>query len=169
MPMERREPGNVSQFKFSPLAPTVGPFRGYEKLDWINSRAGRTGAGSFANLMHHFSPYNLRQAFRRLDGSKATGIDHVTKQKYAEALRENIEKLSVEIARGGWRPKPARQVMIPKPNGGWRPLAVGCLEDKIVQTLTAKCLEAIFPRSRMRKLRTYGSQRSLGRQLPLFT
>jgi len=94
--------------------------------------------------MHHFSSYNLHQAFRRLDGSKAIGIDQMTKQKYGEALRENIEKLSSEIDRGGWRPKPARQVMIPKPNGGWRPLAVGCLEDKIVQMLTAKILEAIF-------------------------
>jgi len=144
MPMERSGARNVTQFKFSPLAPAAGPFRGYEKLDWINSRASRMSTGSFANLMHHFSSYNLRQAFRRLDGSKAIGIDQMTKQKYAEALTENIDRLSVEIAKGGWRPKPARQVMIPKPNGGQRPLAVGCLEDKIVQTLTAKILEAVF-------------------------
>jgi group II intron reverse transcriptase/maturase len=35
-------------------------------------------------------------------------------------------------------------VLIPKPQGGTRPLAVGCLEDKIVQTLTARILEAIY-------------------------
>jgi group II intron reverse transcriptase/maturase len=142
--MERRESRNVAQFKLSPEAPTAGPFKGYERLDWINSRASRKETKSFANLMHHFSAYNLHQAFRGLDGSKASGTDQMTKQKYAEALHENIQTLSDKIQRGGWRPKPTRQVMIPKANGGWRPLAVGCLEDKIVQTLTAKILEAIF-------------------------
>ena len=68
----------------------------------------------------------------------------MTKQKYAEALRENIETLSDKITSGGWRPKPARQVMIPKPTGGWRPLAVGCLEDKIVQLATTWVLNAIY-------------------------
>jgi group II intron reverse transcriptase/maturase len=68
----------------------------------------------------------------------------VTKRQYEERLEDNIEKLHGALRGGGWRPKPSRQVLIPKPQGGTRPLAVGCLEDKIVQTLVARILEALY-------------------------
>ena len=98
----------------------------------------------FRNLFHHFSIENLRQAFRQIDGNKAVGIDQVTKKQYAKDLEENLSKLCDEIRRGGWRPKPSREKLIPKPQGGYRPLAIGCLEDKIVQLLMAKILEALY-------------------------
>ena len=96
------------------------------------------------NLMHHLNLHNLRQAFRALDGTKASGIDHVTKGVYQQNLEENLQALEQTLRGGGWRPKPAREVLIPKPQGGMRPLAVGCLEDKIVQTLVARILEAMY-------------------------
>jgi RNA-directed DNA polymerase len=71
----------------------------------------------------------------------------MTKDQYSKDLEANLQKLEDEIARGGWRPKPSREVLIPKANGGTRPLAIGCLEDKIVQTLGAKILEAIYENS----------------------
>ena len=98
----------------------------------------------FCNLMHHFNFENLLQAFRKLDGTKASGIDRVTKQQYEKNLRTNLIALESKIRAGGWRPQPSREVLIPKPQGGWRPLAVGCLEDKIVQTVLAKILDAIY-------------------------
>jgi group II intron reverse transcriptase/maturase len=94
--------------------------------------------------MHHINVHNLRQAFRELDGNKASGVDHVTKQEYQRNLEQNLETLHERICKGGWRPKPAREGVIPKPQGGTRPLAVGCLEDKIVQTLVARILEALY-------------------------
>jgi group II intron reverse transcriptase/maturase len=96
------------------------------------------------NLMHHLNVNNLGQAFRQIEGNKAVGIDGVTKKEYEKALQTNLEKLAETVYRGGWRPKPSREVLIPKPQGGTRPLAIGCLEDKIVQLLTAKVLEAIY-------------------------
>lgn len=96
------------------------------------------------NLMHHLNLHNLRQAFRALDGTKASGIDHVTKDVYQQNLEENLQALEQTLRGGGWRPKPAREVLIPKPQGGMRPLAVGCLEDKLVQTLVARILEAMY-------------------------
>jgi group II intron reverse transcriptase/maturase len=94
--------------------------------------------------MHHINPHNLRQAFRELDGSRASGIDGVTKRQYQVKLESNLRALHDTIRRGGWRPRPSREVLIPKPQGGTRPLAIGCLEDKIVQTLVARILEAIY-------------------------
>lgn len=87
---------------------------------------------------------NLRRAFQSLDGSKAVGIDRVTKSDYQENLEQNLQALEQDLRGGGWRPKPAREVLIPKPQGGMRPLAIGCLEDKLVQTAMARILEAIY-------------------------
>ena len=121
-----------------------GPYRGYKRLHWIHSAAERRRDVRCDVLMHHINPHNLRRAFHELDGSKASGVDHVTKHEYVRDLESNLHKLHDEIRRGGWRPKPSREVLIPKPQGGMRPLAVGCLEDKIVQVLVARILEALY-------------------------
>lgn len=142
--MERRKPRSVNRFKLSPEPCADGPFKGYERLDWINSAAKKNENQVFMNLMHHLSLGNLRQAFRQLDGNKAVGIDQVSKQDYQKNLEQNLIQLQDEIARGGWRPRPSREILIPKPQGGTRPLAIGCLEDKIVQLLASKVLEAVY-------------------------
>ena len=144
MSMEQRETRLVNRFSLQPPPCADGAFKGYYKLDRIESVATRDREAIFNNLSHLVNEENLLQAFRGLDGSKAVGIDNVTKSQYKTKLRANIEHLADKIRRGGWRPQPAKQVTIPKPSGGSRPLAIGCLEDKIVQTLVAKVLEAIY-------------------------
>ena len=119
--MERSERRQVDRFKLKPDPCAAGVFKGYYRLDWINSVAKKDANQVFNNLMHHMHEDNLRQAFRGLDGSKAVGIDRVTKSEYALNLQTNLEGLSDEIARGGWRPRPSREVLIPKPSGP-RPL-----------------------------------------------
>jgi group II intron reverse transcriptase/maturase len=96
------------------------------------------------SLVHHFNEANLRQAFQELDGSKAPGIDRVTKEQYRKDLDNNVAALAKSIREVSYRPLPSRQVLIPKPQGGTRPLAVGSLQDKVVQTLAARILEAVF-------------------------
>ena len=143
--MERRETRPTNRSKLIPEPCTDGMFKGYVGLDRISSAARKLGPDEkMSNLIHHFNEFNLCTAFRQLDGAKAVGVDQVTKSKYGKDLQTNIDKLFDEIYRGGWRPKPARQVMIPKPQGGFRPLAIGCLEDKIFQSLLAKILEAVY-------------------------
>ncbi len=144
MSMERREPHRATRFNLTPEPCSHGPFKGYARLDRINSAARRDNGLKFKALLPQFSVQNLRQAFRSLDGSKAIGIDQITKDQYAKNLEENLWKLEGEISRGGWRPKPSREAWIPKADGSKRPLAIGCLEDKIVQVLGAKILEAIY-------------------------
>jgi RNA-directed DNA polymerase len=142
--MEPRETQRVNRFKLTPEACPDGPFKGYLGLDRINSAALKETTDRFTHLMHHLNDFNLRQAFRQLDGAKASGIDQITKAEYGKNLTANIERLEGQIRGGGWRPKPSREKLIPKPTGGMRPLAIGCLEDKIVQNLCAKILEAIY-------------------------
>jgi group II intron reverse transcriptase/maturase len=134
----------VSQLSLTPQVCEDGPFRGYVKLHWIRAAAERRRDEVVGSLFHHFCVDNLRRAFRELDGSRASGVDGVTKQQYHVKLEDNLRALHHTIRCGGWRPRPSREVLIPKPQGGTRPLAVGCLEDKIVQTLAARILEAVY-------------------------
>jgi RNA-directed DNA polymerase len=134
----------VTQLSLTPEVCEDGPFSGYVKLHWIRSAAQARRHEVVGSLFHHLNVDNLRRAFRELDGSRACGVDGVTKQQYHVKLESNLRALHHTIRCGGWRPRPSREVLIPKPQGGTRPLAVGCLEDKIVQTLTARILEAIY-------------------------
>lgn len=134
----------MTQGNLTPQVCEDGPFRGYARLHWIRSAAEKKPSEKVPQLMHHLNATNLRQAFRELDGSRASGVDGVTKQQYQETLESNLRALEDTIRKGGWGPRPSREVLISKPNGGTRPLAIGCLEDKIVQTLVARILEAIY-------------------------
>lgn len=142
--MEQREARNVAQCEMFPEVCSDGPYKGYKRLHWIHSAARKKPEERFHALMHHLNEDNFRRAFQRLKGSKACGIDQVTKSAYQRNLDSNLADLAGEIRRGGWRPKPSREVLIPKTNGGQRPIAIGCLEDKIVQTVTALILEALY-------------------------
>ncbi|HXH76020.1 MAG TPA: reverse transcriptase domain-containing protein [Bacteriovoracaceae bacterium] len=48
------------------------------------------------------------------------------------------------IRTGAYRPKPSRIVEIPKSDGTTRPLAISCIEDKIVQLAVRNILERIY-------------------------
>lgn len=144
MPMERRGARVVAQTSKASPVHAEGPFTGYVKLDWIHSVAVSRPEERLTSLVHHFNEPNLRRAFQELDGSKTPGVDRVTKDQYRKDLDANIEALAQALRDGDWTPRPSRQVLIPKPQGGLRSLAVGCLEDKIVQTLAARILEAVF-------------------------
>ena len=56
---------------------------------------------------------NLRQAFRGLDGSKAVGIDQITKDHYAQNLDDNLQQLVIKIARGGMPSSSMRERNLP--------------------------------------------------------
>src|SRR5260221_9701784 len=142
--MERRGARFVAQtWQASPVR-TEGPFKGYARLDWIHKAATERQSERFTSLMHHFCEANLRRAFQELSGSRAPGIDRVTKDQYRKDLDGNIKALVQTLRDGRYRLRLSGQVLTPKPQGGTRPLAVGCLEDKIVQTLAARILEAVF-------------------------
>lgn len=98
----------------------------------------------FNNLFSHINEENLRQAFRALDGSKAVGIDNITKKQYAQNLEKNLLDLKDRLHRGTYRPQAKREVLIPKANGSTRPIAIGCFEDKIVEWVSGKILESVY-------------------------
>jgi len=97
------------------------------------------------DLMHN--PTWLREAAERTltrSHGKKPGIDKVTVTEFRKNLEKNLESLRLELKNGTYRPKPVRQVLIPKANGKMRPLGIPCLRDKIVQEAIRMALEPIL-------------------------
>lgn len=114
-----------------------------ERLAWLSARdAGKR----FDCLMHLFNEDSLAACFHELDGKKAVGVDGVSKAEYGHALVTNLEALMERMKRMGYRPGPVRQVRIPKEGrpGATRPLGISNVEDKLVQAMMRKVLEAIY-------------------------
>lgn len=87
----------------------------------------------------------LSEAFRRLSGTAAPGIDGETKKTYQVNLEENLSNLLRRLKEGSYRPTPVRRKFIPKAGSNkLRPLGVPVLEDKLVQSALAIILENIY-------------------------
>lgn len=55
-------------------------------------------------MYHHITDVdNLRSCYERLDGSKALGVDSVSKNDYGESLEENLKDLSERLRSMGYR------------------------------------------------------------------
>jgi len=98
----------------------------------------------FTSLYHLINKELLIECHKELDGSKAVGIDKITKSEYNEKLEENINNLVTKLKNKAYIPMPAKRVNIPKANGKIRPLGIAVYEDKIVQLALKKIIEAIY-------------------------
>lgn len=98
----------------------------------------------FKNIFQHFNVENLREAFTAIDGSKAVGIDLVTKDQYGKDLDNNLQSLVDRLHIGTYRPLAKRGVEIPKANGKTRLIAVGSFEDKLVEWVLAQILTQLY-------------------------
>lgn len=118
------------------------------KLERIGELSALNKTLVFNNIGHLINTDMLEEQYWQLNGKKAVGIDKVTKAAYGESLEENIKSLLQKIRRNTYKPKPARITMIPKEDGSTRPLAISCLEDKLVQlsvsTILSKIYEPLF-------------------------
>jgi len=154
MPMERREPQGLNRKQDTQLglgAESTGPKSKFDyKLEletnsWLRiSLSAKDLQKKFNNLFCHITVVNLREAFHALNGSKANGIDGITKRDYARKLDENLADLVERLHKGTYRPLPKKRVFIPKANGKQRPIAISAFEDKLVEWLLAKLLSSVY-------------------------
>ena len=114
-----------------------------KRIAWLSSQ---DDGKVFACLMHHYNQESLTQCYQELDGRKALGYDRVSKEQYGQKLEMNIDDLLTRMRKMAYRPRPVREVLIPKEGkpGATRPLGISNLEDKIVQSMTKKILESIY-------------------------
>jgi len=105
--------------------------------------------GKWFSLMDKIcSVRNLRKAFTRVKANKgAAGVDHQTIEMFENHLDENLEKLSLGLKDGTYRPKAVRRRWIPKPGSKeQRPLGIPTVRDRVVQGAMRSVLEPIFER-----------------------
>ncbi len=85
-------------------------------------------------------------AVKRAGGG--AGVDAMTLEAFAGRLGEELGRLREELVAGRYRPRPVRRVLVPKANGGLRPLALWALRDRVAQRVVydiiAPSFEAIF-------------------------
>ena len=110
----------------------------------VNEAARNSGQTRFTALLHHVDVAALERAFRRQRRAASPGVDRVTVDDYERELEANLRRLHNRIHSGQYWPKPVRRTYIPKADGGWRPLGIPALEDKIVQGAVAEVLNAVY-------------------------
>lgn len=97
------------------------------------------------NSIGHLIDYDLLKACHsKMDGSKAVGIDGMSKDEYDCNLDDNLKRLVKRLRNKRYRPKPACRIEIPKDNGKTRTLSIYSYEDKLVQEALREVLEAVF-------------------------
>jgi group II intron reverse transcriptase/maturase len=72
---------------------------------------------------------------------KTAGVDGQSLDGFAEDLENNLYRLWNRMASGSYFPPPVRRVEIPKANGGFRPLGIPTVADRIAQMVVKEYLE----------------------------
>ena len=89
----------------------------------------------------------LRHAYNLVRSNKgAPGIDGVSFEtiEAGEGVELFLKRLTEEVKNRTYRPMPVRRVMIPKPDGGRRPLGIPTIRDRVVQMAVKLVIEPIF-------------------------
>jgi RNA-directed DNA polymerase len=98
------------------------------------------------NLMTQItSDENLYDAWRRVRANKGgMGIDGVSWQMYEGSLETNLAELQRQLRDETYCPASLRRLSMPKPNGGYRELAIPTLHDRVAQRAFVNVLEQVF-------------------------
>lgn len=106
--------------------------------------ASRGGSGSDL-LERVLARENMLAALGRVEqNGGAPGVDGVTVKALREYVKDNWERILVELLTGTYRPMPVRRVEIPKPDGGVRLLGIPTVLDRLIQQALLQVLTPIF-------------------------
>jgi group II intron reverse transcriptase/maturase len=114
------------------------------KLARIAEISGKRREERFTSLIHLIDKQALWDSHLEQPGDKAAGTDGVTKARYEADLETNLDDLLARMKRQAYKPQPSRRTYIPKDDGGKRPLGIPAYEDKVVQRVMSKILNAVY-------------------------
>jgi RNA-directed DNA polymerase len=88
-------------------------------------------------LLHAYRVSRATRGAPGVDGMRFEDIDAAGVEEWLAGLRRALQDKT-------YRPEPVRRVLIPKPDGGERPLGIPTIRDRVVQTAVKLILEPIF-------------------------
>src|ERR1700724_2287243 len=88
-------------------------------------------------LAHAYELAKANQGAPGIDQQSFAEIESGGREKWIAGLREELYKRT-------YQPQPVRRVMIPKANGGERPLGIPTIRDRVAQTAVKLILEPIW-------------------------
>jgi len=93
-----------------------------------------------------FIPYMLRAAWKQVKANNgAPGVDGISVADVERlGVEDYLQTLGEELRKQIYRPSAVKRVMVPKANGGERPLGIPTVKDRITQTVCKLVLEPIF-------------------------
>jgi len=88
---------------------------------------------------------NMEAAYKKVVSNKgAPGVDEMTTEDLKAYLQTNWMRIKEELLTGRYKPKPVKQVEIPKPDGGVRKLGIPTVIDRLIQQAIHQILNPIF-------------------------
>jgi RNA-directed DNA polymerase len=75
------------------------------------------------------------------DNEGAAGVDGVTIEGFEKKLHNNLYRIWNRMSSGSYMPPPVQRVMIPKDDGGQRPLGIPTVGDRVAQMVVKMELE----------------------------
>ena len=103
-----------------------------------------------SNLNEHLlewilSRENMQQAWKRVKANQgAAGVDKMSIEAFPAFARAEWGNIREKLMAGTYEPLPVRRVEIPKPTGGFRPLGIPTVLDRLIQQAVAQVLTPIF-------------------------
>src|SRR4051794_28281383 len=91
-------------------------------LQKVAERAKREPGAKFHSLAHLIEVGALTAAYHRLRKEAAVGVDGITKEKYGQALGDNLGDLHQRLVTKRYRHQPIRRVHVPKGKSKTRPI-----------------------------------------------
>lgn len=91
----------------------------------------------------------VKEAYRKVKSNKGSaGVDEIDFIEFDKNLLSNLYQLWNRMSSGSYFPKPVKEVIIPKTNGGERKLGIPTIADRIAQEVVKSFieprLEAVF-------------------------
>ncbi len=88
---------------------------------------------------------NMTTAMKRVEQNQgAAGIDDMAVGELKVYLKQEWPRIRGELLEGRYKPKPVRRVMIPKSDGGKRPLGIPTVVDRLIQQAVHQVISPIF-------------------------
>jgi group II intron reverse transcriptase/maturase len=93
-----------------------------------------------------FQPYMMEEAYKRC--KKNGGSPGIDGQRFADVeeygVKKFLEEIAEELRTRKYRPQAVKRKMIEKENGGFRPLGIPTIKDRVAQQACKMVIEPIF-------------------------